>query len=181
MSHLGKYTLLLIDEAHNFGSPNLRNKLYPNIEYRLALSATLDRHGDEAGTECLKNYFGEKCIEYDLKRAIREGKLTPYYYYPVVVYLDEDEMEQYRDISYKVSKECHKDKHGNLKITDRGKRLLLQRARIVAGAKSKLVELKKSCKVISMMIIFWYIVGQQRHRHLNMMNLNMMKKENVKL
>lgn len=52
-------------------------------------------------------------------------------------------MEQYRDISYRVSKECHKDKRGDLKITDKGKRLLLQRARIVAGAKSKLVELKK--------------------------------------
>ena len=143
MKYLGKDTLLLVDEAHNFGSPNLRNKLYPNIEYRLALSATLDRHGDEEGTDCLKTYFGEKCIQYDLKRAIKEGKLTPYYYYPVVVYLDEDEMEQYRDISYRVSKECHKDKHGNLKITDKGKRLLLQRARIVAGAKSKLVELKK--------------------------------------
>ena len=143
MKYLGKDTLLLVDEAHNFGSPNLRNKLYPNIEYRLALSATLDRHGDEEGTDCLKTYFGEKCIQYDLKRAIKEGKLTPYYYYPVVVYLDEDEMEQYRDISYRVSKECHKDKHGNLKITDKGKRLLLQRARIVAGAKNKLVELKK--------------------------------------
>ena len=143
MKYLGKDTLLIVDEAHNFGSPNLRNKLYPNIEYRLALSATLDRHGDEEGTDCLKTYFGEKCIQYDLKRAIKEGKLTPYYYYPVVVYLDEDEMEQYRDISYRVSKECHKDKHGNLKITDKGKRFLLQRARIVAGAKSKLVELKK--------------------------------------
>ena len=143
MKYLGKDTLLLVDEAHNFGSPNLRNKLYPNIEYRLALSATLDRHGDEEGTDCLKTYFGEKCIQYDLKRAIKEGKLTPYYYYPVVVYLDEDEKEQYRDISYRVSKECHKDKRGDLKITDKGKRLLLQRARIVAGAKSKLVELKK--------------------------------------
>lgn len=143
MSYLGSDTLLLVDEAHNFGSPNLRNKLYPNIEYRLALSATLDRHGDEAGTVCLRKYFGEKCIEYDLKRAIKEGKLTPYYYYPVVVYLDEEEMEQYRDISYKVSKECHKDKRGNLKISDRGKMLLLQRARIVAGAKNKLLELKK--------------------------------------
>ena len=143
MKYLGKDTLLIVDEAHNFGSPNLRNKLYPNIEYRLALSATLDRHGDEEGTDCLKTYFGEKCIQYDLKRAIKEEKLTPYYYYPVVVYLDEDEMEQYRDISYRVSKECHKDKHGNLKITDKGKRFLLQRARIVAGAKSKLVELKK--------------------------------------
>lgn len=142
MSYLGKDTLLLIDEAHNFGSSNLRNKLYPTIEYRLALSATLDRHGDEEGTDCLKHYFGEKCIEYDLQRAIKEGKLTPYYYYPVVVYLDEEEIERYRDISYKASKECHKDKQGNVKITEKGKMLLLQRARIVAGAKSKLDELR---------------------------------------
>ncbi len=142
MSYLGKDTLLLIDEAHNFGSPNLRNKLYPTIEYRLALSATFDRHGDEEGTDCLKYYFGEKCIEYDLQRAIKEGKLTPYYYYPVVVYLDEEEIERYRDISYKASKECHKDKQGNVKITEKGKMLLLQRARIVAGAKSKLDELR---------------------------------------
>lgn len=142
MSYLGKDTLLLIDEAHNFGSPNLRNKLYPTIEYRLALSATLDRHGDEEGTDCLKHYFGEKCIEYDLQRAIKEGKLTPYYYYPVVVYLDEEEIERYRDISYKASKECHKNKQGNVKITEKGKMLLLQRARIVAGAKSKLDELR---------------------------------------
>lgn len=142
MAYLGKDTLLLIDEAHNFGSPNLRNKLYPTIEYRLALSATLDRHGDEEGTDCLKHYFGEKCIEYDLQRAIKEGKLTPYYYYPVVVYLDEEEIERYRDISYKASKECHKDKQGNVKITEKGKMLLLQRARIVAGAKSKLDELR---------------------------------------
>lgn len=146
MNALGKDTLLLIDEAHNFGSPNLRNKLYPSIEYRLALSATLDRHGDEEGTEYLKNYFGEKCIEYNLQKAIKEGKLTPYYYYPIVVYLDEDEIKIYRDISYKISKECHKDKHGNVEITNKGKMLLLQRARVIAGAKSKLIELKRIMK-----------------------------------
>lgn len=142
MVNLGKDTLLLVDEAHNFGSTTLRNKLYPSIEYRLALSATLDRHGDEEGTDSLKRYFGAKCIEYDLKRAIDEGKLTPYYYYPIVVYLDEEEIEEYKDISYKISKECHADKKGKVKITERGKMLLLQRARIVAGAKSKLSELR---------------------------------------
>ena len=140
---LGKDTLLLIDEAHNFGSTKLRNKLYPNIQYRLALSATLDRHGDEEGTQALKNYFGEKCIEYDLKRAIDEKKLTPYYYYPVVVYLDEDEYEKYKDLSYLASKECHKDKNDKLVITEKGKRLLLQRSRVVAGAKNKLLKLRE--------------------------------------
>lgn len=143
MMSLGSDTLLLVDEAHNLGSSSLRKCLYPNIDYRLALSATIDRHGDEEGTQVLKDYFGEKCIEYDLNRAIKEKKLTPYYYYPVVVYLDDEEMEKYKEISYLVSKECHKDKRGKLNITEKGKRLLLQRARIVAGAKSKLDALRK--------------------------------------
>lgn len=143
MKRLGADTLLMIDEAHNFGSLNLRNKLYSNIQYRLALSATLDRHGDEEGTAILKEYFGEKCIEYDLKRAIDEKKLTPYYYYPVLVYLDEDEYDKYKELSYLASKECHKDKHGKLIITEKGKRLLLQRARVVAGARSKLTKLRE--------------------------------------
>lgn len=138
MESLGKNTLLLVDEAHNFGSGNLRKRLYSQIEYRLALSATLERHGDEEGTEALKKYFGRKCIEYDLKKAISDGKLTPYYYYPVLVFLDEEELAEYKDISYRISKECHKDKHGKLQVTEKGKMLLMQRARIVAGAKNKL-------------------------------------------
>lgn len=143
MGQLGKDTLLVVDEAHNFGSTTLRRKLYPQIEYRLALSATLDRHGDEEGTEALKQYFGKKCIEYDLKRAIDEGKLTPYYYYPILVYLDEDELEQYKDLSYQIRKECHQDRRGKLKITEKGKMLLMQRARIVAGAKQKIDVLRE--------------------------------------
>lgn len=138
MENLGKDTLLVVDEAHNFGAPSLMRCLYPNIQYRLALSATLERYGDEESTLVLKKYFGSKCIEYGLKRAIEEGKLTPYYYYPIPVYLDDDELIEYRDISYRISKECHKDKNGKAIITEKGKKLLLQRARIVAGAKNKL-------------------------------------------
>lgn len=146
MASLGPDTLLLVDEAHNFGSPSLKKLLYSNINYRLALSATLDRHGDKEGTQALIDYFGKKCIEYDLKRAIKEKKLTPYYYYPIVVYLDDEELEKYKEISYLAAKECHKDKRGKLMITEKGKKLLLQRARIVAGAKSKLNALRELMK-----------------------------------
>ena len=55
MLQLGPDTLLLVDEAHNFGSTSLKKRLYPHIEYRLALSATLERHGDEEGTQALKD------------------------------------------------------------------------------------------------------------------------------
>lgn len=136
-------TLLIVDEAHNFGSERLGRCLKTKFEYRLALSATLERHGDPIGTQILKQYFGKKCIEYDLDRAIREKKLTPYYYYPVVVYLDSDELDTYRDLSYKISKECHKGKNGEFKMTERGKKLLLARSRLVAGARQKIYALKK--------------------------------------
>lgn len=143
LNKLGKNTLLIVDEAHNFGATNLRLTLNPKFEYRLALSATLDRHGDTEGTQVLYDYFGDKCIEYGLERAIRENKLTPYYYYPCVVYLTENELEKYRDISKRIAKQCHKGKTGKLEITELGKKLLIERARIVAGAFNKVDLLKK--------------------------------------
>lgn len=143
LNKLGKDTLLIVDEAHNFGATNLRLTLNPKFEYRLALSATLDRHGDEEGTQALYDYFGDKCIEYGLERAIRENKLTPYYYYPCVVYLTENELEQYRDISKRIAKQCHPNKAGKVEITELGKKLLIERARIVAGAFNKVDLLKE--------------------------------------
>lgn len=143
LNRLGKDTLLMIDEAHNFGSPNLALCLNPKIEYRLALSATLDRHGDPEGTAILYNYFGEKSIEYDLARAIAEDKLTPYYYYPVAVCLEDDEFEKYKNLSYEIAKECHKDKNGKIKVTNRGERKMLERSRVIAGARAKLPKLKE--------------------------------------
>ena len=143
LNRLGKDTLLMIDEAHNFGSPNLALCLNPKIEYRLALSATLDRHGDPEGTAILYNYFGEKSIEYDLARAIAEEKLTPYYYYPISVCLEDDEFEKYKNLSYEIAKECHKDKNGKIKVTNRGERKMLERSRVIAGARAKLPKLKE--------------------------------------
>lgn len=143
LNKLGKDTLLMIDEAHNFGSPNLALCLNPKFEYRLALSATLDRHGDPDGTTTLYNYFGKKSIEYDLARAISEDKLTPYYYYPVYVCLENDEFEKYKNLSYEIAKECHKDKSGKIKVTNRGERKMLERSRLIAGARAKLPKLKE--------------------------------------
>ena len=77
--------LLLVDEAHNFGAQNLSNLLSNKFTFRLALSATIDRHNDDEGTARLYGYFGEKCIEYTLERAIDDHKLTKYKYYPITV------------------------------------------------------------------------------------------------
>ena len=135
--------LLMVDEAHNFGAPYLSCLLYDNYKYRLALSATLDRHNDEEGTAKLYDFFGEKCIEYTLDRAIEEKKLTKYKYYPIVVTLTEEELEAYDNLSYEIGKCIMKGENGKMKLSSRGEKLALKRSRIVAGAKNKLTMLEK--------------------------------------
>lgn len=136
-------TLLMVDEAHNFGAPYLSYLLYDNYKYRLALSATLDRHNDEEGTAKLYDFFGEKCIEYTLDRAIKEKKLTNYKYYPIIVTLTEEELEAYDQLSFEIGKCVIKGKNGKMKLSSKGERLSLMRSRIVAGAKNKLTMLEE--------------------------------------
>ena len=136
--------LLVVDEAHNFGAERLSGLLDDKYNYRLALSATIDRHNDEEGTLKLYNYFGEKCIEYTLERAIDEGKLTRYKYYPVITTLSDDEMEIYSGLTYEMSKCLIKGKDGEFQLSEKGKLLALKRARLVAGITDKLNKLTEA-------------------------------------
>jgi len=136
--------LLVVDEAHNFGARTYAKLLDNRFTYRLALSATLDRHRDEEGTALLYKFFGKKCIEYSLKRAINEDKLTPYKYYPVLIYLSEIELKSYEELSYEMTKCLIKGKDGKYKLNKRGKILALKRSRVVAGAIQKLDALRET-------------------------------------
>ena len=138
--------LLVVDEAHNFGAASYARLLDDRFTYRLALSATLERHRDEEGTELLYSFFGKKCITYSLERAIKEGKLTPYKYYPIVVNLSDDELSSYEQLSYEMSKCLIKGKSGKYKLNKHGEILALKRARIVAGAAEKLGALREAIK-----------------------------------
>ena len=138
--------LLVVDEAHNFGARSYAQLLDDRFTYRLALSATLDRHRDEEGTTLLYKFFGKKCIEYSLERAIDEDKLTPYKYYPVLVYLSDIELESYEQFSYEMSKCLIKGKDGKYKLNKRGEILALKRSRVVAGAIQKLDALREAIK-----------------------------------
>ena len=139
---LNEDALFIVDEAHNMGAANYRKCLPENIEFRLALSATIDRHNDDIGTEALASYFGDKCIEYSLKDAIENQMLTRYFYYPVLTYLDEDELEEYLDLTHQLATALSK-KGRELVLSEYAKQLLIKRSRVIAGARSKLPELKK--------------------------------------
>ena len=128
--------LLIIDEAHNFGAESLVKCLPDNIKYRIGLSATIERYGDEQGTRLLFDYFGGKCIVYDVDQAIADGVLTKYRYYPVPVYLDSDELYEYQNLTEKLKKFLVEE-DGKVKISKDGELLLFKRARLLAGARNK--------------------------------------------
>lgn len=129
--------LLIVDEAHNFGADRLSASLPEQVEYRIALSATIKRHMDRKGTDKLFHYFGSECIVYGLEEAIRDKALVPYEYYPIPVYLEEDELREYSKISKELKKHLISD-NGKLRIGESGKFLIYKRTRLLAGARAKI-------------------------------------------
>ena len=129
---------LVVDEAHNFGATKQLDCMKGLYTYRLALSATLERRYDEYGTSRLLEFFGEKCIEYPLERAIREDKLTPYYYYPIPVHFEADELDEYNELTEKIVKILISSKKDASGLSKAVEMLLIKRARIVAAARGKL-------------------------------------------
>ena len=139
--------LFIADEAHNLGATNLLAKLNKNFKYRLALSATFERYNDEDGTSELFKYFGSNyCIHYTLRKKIKNGMLTEYYYYPIITYLDTEELDEYIYLSNKIRKCITFDKNGKSKLNETGKMLLLKRAKIIAGAMSKMTKVVELLK-----------------------------------
>ena len=78
-----------------------------------------------------------------LERAIDEEKLTPYKYYPILVYLNDEELEKYEQLSYEMSRHVIKGRSGKVKLDSYGEILAIQRSRIVAAAALKLIRLKE--------------------------------------
>ena len=137
--------LIIVDEAHNAGAEEFSTYLLEKIRYRLALSATPERHNDENGTNKIFSYFGSEVYSFTLERAIDEGYLTKYYYYPQIVYLTQSEREQYQEISKKIYK-FFDSRTGKLKKNKTVESLLIKRARIIAGAENKIAKLEELMK-----------------------------------
>ncbi|NOH15414.1 DEAD/DEAH box helicase family protein [Clostridium cochlearium] len=145
IKHIYKNVLLVIDEVHNAGAEGFIKYLNEKFEYRLALSATPERHLDDEGTSSIFNYFNKEVYKFSLEKAIEEDFLTPYYYYPEIICLTDDEYSDYLHISKQLHKYITKE-NGKLKLSDKAKFFLIERARIIAGAKNKLIALKDIMK-----------------------------------
>ena len=141
LSKMPEETILIADEAHNFGSEQNIKKMPEYLSKRIGLSATPDRYFDDQGTKNIVNYFGCEIGSYtqdiDMKMAIEKKYLSDYTYYPVIVELTDDEMEAYKEITRKIlsyySSSSNKLDYGNSSLEI----LLLQRKRIIHKAYNK--------------------------------------------
>jgi superfamily II DNA or RNA helicase len=127
-------SLIVADEVHNLGSPNSRAALPPRFVYRLALSATPERHYDPEGSEALLHYFGPVVFRFGLAEAIAEGALTPYEYAVSVVELEGDELDAYIELTGRIGRAVGA---GGLDGPV-AQALLIARSRILASASGKL-------------------------------------------
>jgi DNA phosphorothioation system restriction enzyme len=136
IKHFPRKTLILADEVHNMGAKAIRRCLPESIPMRLGLSATPERWFDDEGTDALYEYFGDilKPI-FTLKDALDCGALCQYYYYPILVSLNEEEAREYLRLSRQIAKLAgiSGDLDGNSAIEN----LLIKRARLIATAEGK--------------------------------------------
>lgn len=131
----GEHLMVLADEVHRVGAPNRRKFTQLSSGARIGLSATPERFGDPEGTSVIFDYFGAKLQpEFGITEAINAGQLVPYDYDFVTTTLTEDEQEQWDQLSADMAQELARN---DGEMTDRFKRLALQRSRILKSATNK--------------------------------------------
>jgi len=134
--------LVVADEVHWLGAPELRNGLIENYKYRIGLSATPKRWLDDEGSKIIFDYFGDTVYEFPLDKAIKEGFLTPYEYYPHIIELTEEEFYEYEKISKKIAVR-YAQARGDEEKQKFYELLLFERQRIIKNAEEKMTELEK--------------------------------------
>jgi superfamily II DNA or RNA helicase len=133
-------TMLVGDEAHNFGVRTFIDNPPTAFRARLGLSATPVRQYDLAGTNALFDFFGPQIFEFTLGEAIDAGCLVPYDYFIHRVELTLDEMERYRDLTYELNRAgFHMEDDGRVVITNpKIERLLRRRRAVLEQAEGKI-------------------------------------------
>ena len=146
---IDKELLLIADEAHNLGANNIKSKLSKlKSVKKIGLSATPKRIYDIEGTEALNEFFNDSppyTYSFGMERALNEGFLTEYKYFPKIVELNENEFEEYIEISKKLLKFFDFEK-GQFKKDPIVEILLLKRKNIIHKATNKIACFKTILK-----------------------------------
>ena len=133
--------ILIADEVHNVGGKKVRLCFDAlTIPRRIGLSATPERIYDEVGTEDINKYFKDQppyTFSFPMSKAIKEGRLCRYFYYPRLAYLNEQEYDKYKYYTKKLAElwDSSKNKFTN---KEEAETLLMKRKRIIHKCNDKL-------------------------------------------
>lgn len=146
---LSRETLFIADEAHNLGAGK-PSTLLPllHIQNRIGLSATIKRQYDDIGNQAIEAFFNDRApfvIEFPMSEALDKGWLCRYDYFPHVIELNNDELEEYKEISLALIP-FFDQTTGKYKDNQFVKMKLLARKRIIHKAHNKLPKFKQIMK-----------------------------------
>ena len=149
LNYLPKETLLIADEAHNIASPKVL-KVLPKTLFakRIGLSATPKRIYDGEGTEAMNDFFDDQppyVYSFPMEEAIAKGILCQYDYYPHLVELTSEELDEYKEITLKLLKFFDSETK-KFKDDDIVTLLLMKRKRIIHKAENKISIFKSIVK-----------------------------------
>lgn len=134
-------SLFIADEAHNLGSPKVKVLLkHLHLQKRIALSATIKRQYDDEGNKIIEKAFNSShpyTYKFPMSKAIKEGVLCQYDYFPHFVRLTEQENEEYAQISKELLKYFDFET-SRFKDSEYVQMLLIKRKRIIHKAHQKL-------------------------------------------
>lgn len=133
-------TMLLADEAHSMGAPEILKKLPYNIQYRLALSATPHRHFDDSGTYKFLEFFNattKSTFVFSMKEAIANQFLCQYKLFPHFVQLNEEEYTEYIKLTKAIARRAHIVKNRFAESDVTLERMLQDRRKILNKAAGK--------------------------------------------
>ena len=150
--------LLIADEMHHCGAPKFLKNLPDKTLYRLGLSATPIRDYDEEGTDKLFEFFGDIIFKFGLQEAIEQGFLTPYYYHPLPVYMQDDEFDEYIKLTQKLYR-MHPGPDSPM--SDAALMIAIKRAKVLNNSRSKVDWIRRNIEANNEIEHTLFYVGEQ--------------------
>ncbi|MCR5644886.1 MAG: DEAD/DEAH box helicase family protein [Bacteroidales bacterium] len=136
-----KPLFIIVDEAHNLTQGNLKSLIQLDPQYKLGLSATIQRFSSSESEAIVKYFTSGDTFHYGIEDAIAHNFLSKYEYHPIFVRLTEEENNKFQFKSKLLAQELNKKEEDQDKETI--DRLRRERSLIVKRASEKLIKLRE--------------------------------------
>ena len=130
---------LIVDEAHNLTTGNLSALIGLNPQYKLGLSATIQRFSENESEAIVRFFTTGNTFYYGIEDAIENDFLSKYEYHPIFVRLTEEENEKFQFKSKLLAQELNK-KEPDPEVIDKLRR---ERSLILKQASGKIEKLRE--------------------------------------